>query len=109
MTAVSDNRFSWGSGIVQYGSADCRGAGALLPATTIGQGEITSTQTAAGIAAHWTRMTLITGLVNYLVWSKTSATELCVIGDQNPSLFANAGAVLQSINVSRDGVCYTKR
>lgn len=109
VTPTSDTGFTWGSGLVQYGSADCTGTGAPLPPTTIGQGEITSAQSAAGIAAHWTRMALVTGIVNHMVWSKTSATELCVIGDQNPSLFANAGAVLQSINVTPDGVCYVKR
>jgi hypothetical protein len=109
VTPTSDTGFTWGSGLVQYGSADCTGTGSPLPPTTIGQGEITSAQSAAGIAAHWTRMALVTGIVNHMVWSKTSATELCVIGDQNPSLFANAGAVLQSINLSPDGVCYVKR
>lgn len=109
VTPTSDTSFNWGSGIVQYASADCSGTGSPLPPTTLGQGEITATQSGAGIAAHWTRMALVTGIVNHMVWSKTSATELCIIGDQNPSLFANAGAVLQSINVSPDGVCHTRR
>lgn len=106
---TGENTISYGSGIVQYASADCSGAGTALPPTTIASIQVTGIKTAPGIAAHWGRQSLITGIVSYTVLSKLSDNELCMIGDQSPSLFADAASVLQSINVSRDASCYDKR
>jgi hypothetical protein len=108
-TQTGDATVTYGSGLVQYASANCTGAGTVLPATTIGSIQITGVKTAPGIAAHWGRQSLITGIVSYTVLSKLSDNELCMIGDQNPTLFADAASVLQSINVSRDASCYDKR
>jgi len=108
-TQTGDATVTYASGLVQYASANCTGAGTVLPATTIGSIQITGVKTAPGIAAHWGRQSLITGIVSYTVLSKLSDNELCMIGDQNPTLFADAASVLQSINVSRDASCYDRR
>ena len=108
-TQVSGSVVSYGNGVVQYANSDCSGQGVTLPISTIGHVEFTGIKTGAGIAAHWGRLTLITGQVSYTVWSKLSANELCLIGDENPTLFADAASVLQTINLSRDGVCYMKK
>lgn len=108
-TQTGDATVTIGNGVVQYASADCTGAGTALPVTTIGSIQITGVKTAPGIAAHFGRQTLITGLVNYTVLSKLSDNELCVLGDENPTVFADAASVLQYINLSRDLSCYDKR
>jgi hypothetical protein len=38
-----------------------------------------------------------------------SETELCQLGDENPTLFASAASVLQSVQLSRDGSGYLKK
>lgn len=106
---TGDSTISYGSGIVQYASTDCSGAGTALPPTTIASIQLTGTKTAPGIAAHWGRQNLVTGIVSYTVLSKLSDNELCMTGDQSPTLFADAASVLQSINVSRDAACYDRR
>lgn len=109
LTATGSESFSWASGIVQYANGDCAGIGSALPATAMSNAQITSIKSSVNIASHWTTMTLITNTKSYLVWSKLNATTLCVIGDENPSLFATPEAVLKSINVSPNQNCFTKR
>ncbi len=109
LAATGSESFSWASGIVQYANADCSGNGSALPATVMANAQITSIKSNVNIASHWATMTLITNTKSYLVWSKLNATTLCVIGDENPSLFATPEAVLKSINVSPNQNCFTKR
>jgi len=108
-TQTGDATVTIENGLVQYANADCTGAGTVLAGTPLGSIQITGIKTAPSIAAHWGRWSAITGSVNYTVMSKLSDNELCMLGDENPTVFADAASVLQYINLSRDLSCYDKR
>ncbi len=109
VTQTGSATFDWGNGLLLYASADCTGAATAGPVARIGTVLVTDVQTAPGVAAHWGRATLVTGALAYGVWAKRSATELCLVGDESPTLFASADAVLRAIEVAPDGLCYALR
>lgn len=107
VTQTGSSSFEWGSGLVQFPSANCTGAATAMPVTKIATVQVNDIQAVVGIAAHWSTATLVSGTVSHGVWAKTSSTGLCIVGDQRPSLFASAAAVLDAINVAPNGMCYT--
>lgn len=107
VTSTGASSFDWGSGQVQYPSANCQGAPTVLPVVRVGSVQVSDIQASLGIAAHWARATLVTGATAYGVWAKRSATELCLVGDESPTLYASANAVASAIEVAPAGMCYT--
>lgn len=107
VTQTAASTFEWGQGLVQYASANCIGAGTVLPVVRVGSVQVTDMKSSFGIAAHWGRATLVTQATRHGVWAKRSDTELCLVGDENPTLFATADAVLSAIEVAPSGMCYT--
>ena len=107
MTQSGASTFEWGNGLVRYGSANCSGPGTALPVVRIGSVQVTDVKSSVGIAAHWGKATLVSGATSYGNWAKRSDTELCLVGDENPTLFATADAVLSAIQVAPNGMCYT--
>lgn len=107
VTQTSSSSFDWGNGLVQYPSSNCSGAGTVLPVVRIGSVQLTDQKSSIGIAAHWARATLVSGSTSHGVWAKRSDSELCLVGDESPSLFATADAVLRAIEVAPAGMCYT--
>lgn len=99
--------FEWGNGLVQYPSANCTGSATVMPVVRVGSVQVTDVKSSLGIAAHWGQATLVTGSISHGVWAKRSDTELCLVGDQSPTLFATADAVLSAIEVAPNGMCYT--
>lgn len=107
VTQTGASTFEWGNGQVQYTSSNCSGQGTVLPVVRVGNVQVTDVKTTLGVAAHWGRATLVTGAISHGVWAKRSDTELCLVGDENPTLFATADAVLRAIEVAPNGMCYT--
>jgi len=105
---TGETTFNWGNGLLQYASADCTGPGTVMPVVAVGSVQVNDVKTALGIAAHWGKATLVTGTSSYGVWAKRSATELCLVGDESPTLFASADAVLRAIEVAPQGMCYAR-
>lgn len=107
VTQTATATFDWGQGLVQYARPNCTGAATVMPVVRIGSVQVNDVKAALGIAAHWGRATLVSGTTSHGVWAKRSDTELCLVGDESPTLFASAEAVLGAIEVAPNGMCYT--
>ena len=110
LTQTGGNTFTWASGVIQYANGNCAGGGVSLPVTTNANVAISDMRASAGVAAHWTQVTDVTGLVHAMIWSKTSAAELCLFGDTSPTAYPTPDAVLGYINASgnRESACYDR-
>lgn len=110
LTQTGSSTFTWASGVVQYANGNCGGSGVSLPVTTNANVAIIDMRASASVAAHWSQVTDVTGLVHAMIWSKTSASEMCLFGDTSPTSYPTPDAVLAYINASgnRESACYDR-
>ena len=108
ITASGDDRFVWSQVLAQYGNTTCTGSSTLLPATKMGDVQITAIQTGNGVAAHWSRVNTITGTTSHIVWTKVGEAMLCPVGDVSPTMFPGTAAVLAATR-QMQASCYAKR
>lgn len=108
ITASGDDGFVWSQVLAQYGNTTCTGASNLLPATKMGDVQITAIQTGSGVAAHWSRVNTITGTTSHIVWTKVGEDMLCPVGDVSPTMFSDTAAVLAAAR-QMQASCYIKR
>ncbi len=108
ITKQSETRATVGQGVATYTDANCTAAGPIIGGQGSDGGTFNFDRTGATstLSAFWGSWAQITGLTSRTVWARKGA-YLCVLGDQNPSLFASAAAVETSANVSiQNKVCY---
>jgi hypothetical protein len=106
----SETRATVGLGVATYTDANCTAAGPIIGGQGSDGGTFNFDRTAstATLSAYFGSWAQITGLTSRTVWAR-KGQYLCVLGDQNPSLFPSAAAVETSANVSiQNKACYTQ-
>ena len=106
----SETRATVGLGVATYTDANCTAAGPIIGGQGSDGGTFNFDRTAssATLSAYFGSWAQITGLTSRTVWAR-KGPYLCVLGDQNPSLFPSAAAVERSANVSiQNKACYTQ-
>ena len=105
----SETRATVGLGVATYTDANCTVAGPIIGGQDSDGGTFNFDRTAssATLSAYFGSWAQITGLTSRTVWARKGA-YLCLLGDQNPSLFPTAASVETSANVSiQNKACYT--
>lgn len=106
----SETRATVGLGVATYTDANCTVAGPIIGGQDSDGGTFNFDRTAssATLSAYFGSWAQITGLTSRTVWARKGA-YLCLLGDQNPSLFPTAASVETSANVSiQNKACYTQ-
>lgn len=110
ITKQSETRATVGLGVATYTDANCTASGPIIGGQGSDGGTFNFDRTGATstLSAFWGSWAQITGLTSRTVWAR-KGPYLCLLGDQNPSLFASAAAVETSANVSiQNKACYTQ-
>jgi hypothetical protein len=109
ITRQADNRVTAQIGVATYGDANCSGAGSVAgPLSDVGTLVFDRNASTATLTAFWGLWSQPSGNTSRIVWGRKGA-HLCLLGDQNPTVFPTAASVESYANtIIPTKICYTQ-
>lgn len=111
VSRADTNKVNHLQGVVQYANTTCQGAGSLAGPSPYGSVLFDATaQSTSTLSARWGMWSFITGS-SHVIWAKKGSDQMCILGDESPTLFATAESVENHLNLDNriNQLCYTRR
>lgn len=94
--------------VVFYNNLTCSGTGTLSGLTTLGTFTVARTGATANTVANWGTFVGINGVSSPFIWAR-KGNLLCLLGDENPSVFPAASDVEAHLAIVPETFCYAKQ
>ncbi|MFO0696226.1 MAG: hypothetical protein U0230_21860 [Polyangiales bacterium] len=96
--------------VTQYAGAGCTGTGTEpLAPTDAGTIVFEATETSGSVTMNRGTWSQPSGFVSRVVWVLETPNRLCILGDQEPTVFPTPKSVADHLAILPDDVCYTRQ
>jgi len=108
-TQLTPTSIAYSEGVATYGNGRCEGVRTVVGPSRMGDVVFSRSESNVRVAANWGEFTTITNTRFAVIWAKKSEINLCLLGDQNPSILPTLDAVEASLKTLPDLGCFTRQ
>lgn len=110
VTLTGESSISFQQGALQYGGTACQGTGSLAGALApLGSVTFSTTEGNSSISFNRGLWTPTVGSSSRTIWALETRNRLCLVGDQNPTLFPSVQHVANHLAMMPDSGCYARQ
>ena len=99
----------YGEGVLSFGNRVCSGAGVQAGPSRLGLVVFDRSESDGATAANWGTFTTVTGTRFSVIWAKRGDGQLCLLGDQSPSIQPTLADVARSVATVPQSNCFVRR
>jgi len=106
---TGQNTLDHDEGVLSFSGGDCAGASVLVGPTKLGTVTFARSEATQSLAAHWGVFLAVTGTRSGAIWTLRSGSQLCLLGDEIPSIQPSLSAVSRSLATVPADNCFARK
>ena len=99
----------YSEGVLTFGNRECSGGSVQAGPSRLGTVVFERSESDSATAANWGTFTTVAGTRFAVIWAKRGEGQLCLLGDQRPSIQPTLADVARSLATVPPANCFVRR